>query len=168
MTPAIIGFLGVLVGAIASLAGTYVLEHVRERRSRRALAGALLAEVQAIFHVEEVHGYRAIYQDTLDRIQRDETVSMPNISYETNPARSVYYTNLSRIGTLPAPIPEQLVRLSYEFEVLATDRMCMDRGEWERQEPAKRINMLEKHLNAYDALVALAQDVSESLKAQCR
>lgn len=167
LIPAVIGFIGVLVGTIASLGGTYFLEHVRERRNCKALATALRAEVQAMLHVEEAHSFRAIYQDTLDRIRLGHTVAMPNISYETNPARSVYYTNLSRIGILAAPISEKMVRLSYMFEVVATDRTCMDKGEWNKQEPSKRIDMLEKHLKAYDGFVTLARAVSKDLESAC-
>ncbi|HEB87906.1 MAG TPA: hypothetical protein ENI68_12955 [Gammaproteobacteria bacterium] len=168
ISPALIGLVGVLVGAIASLAGTYFLDRRHEVRDRRGLAAALLAELKAILHVEEAHDCRAIYQGTLDRIKRGEAAPMPNIGYETNPARSVYYTNLSRIGTLPDPIPEKIVQLAYVYEVIAADRAAMDQGEWDRQEPSQRIKMLGHHLETYDDLKALAREVALHLKSASR
>lgn len=158
------GLIGVFVGARLTQKGNLRLEQQREERECTGLSSALLAEVQAIIHVEEAHSYRALYQDTLNRIKKGEATLMPNISYETNPARSVYYTNLSRIGTLPVPIPEKMVRLAYEFEVIAADRKCMDKGEWNTQEQSQRITMLEHHLKTYDAFVALAHEVAECLE----
>jgi len=168
ITPAVIGLAGVLIGAIVSLAGTYFLDRRHEGRDRKGLASALLAELKAILHVEEAHDYRALYQGTLDRIKQGEAAPMPNISFETSPARSVYYANLSRIGTLPAPIPEMMVRFAYAMEVMAADRAVMDRGGWDTQEQSRRIEMLGHHLETYDDLVALANEIASHLKAASR
>ena len=159
-----IGLMGAIIGAAITQFGVLALDRRREKRDCQGLASALLAEVKAMVHVEEAHSYRALYQDTLTRINKGKAVPMPNISYETNPARSVYYTNLSHIGTLPVPIPEKMVRLSYEYEVIAADRRCMDKGEWNTQEQPQRITMLEHHLKTYDAFVALAHEVAGHLE----
>jgi len=159
-----IGLAGAVVGGVISQFGTSIQERKREARSSRGLAAALLAEVRATLHVEEALGYRSMYEDTLDSIKQGNAVAMPNISFEMNPARSVYYSNLARIGTLPPPISEKIVRLYYEFETVVADRMCMDRGEWDKQELSQRISMLEYHLKIYDAYVDLAQDVAGHLE----
>lgn len=165
LTTAGVGLAGTFLGGLATFAGAYVHDYRRVTRDRKSLAGALLAEQKAVLHVERTHKYRDIYQETLDRIRRGEAEPMPNIGYETNPARSVAYTNLSRIGTLPKPVPEKLVKLLYTFEVVAADRQCMDAGKWDVQDSARRAEMLESHLKTYDDLVAMAEDLIGALEA---
>ncbi len=160
---AAVGLVGAIIGAITSLIGTYFIECRREGRERRSLATSIRAELEAILHVEKDHGYRAMYQTVLDQMKRGERMPMPNISYSTDTARSVAYTNLSRIGILPEPVPAKLIRLLYVYEVVVADRQCMDAGEWDNQEASRRISMLNGHLRTYDALVALAGEVIEEV-----
>lgn len=159
LATATVGLVGVAFGATASLVGTYWMERRRENRDCRALATSIRAELKAVLHVEREHQYREMYQDVLERIRRGENTPMPNISYQTDTARSVAYTNLSRIGILPEPVPAELVRLLYIFEVVVADRQCMDAGKWNTQEGPRRAEMLERHLTTYDALISSAEQV---------
>lgn len=149
---------GAVVGAIAATFGNLIIERRREKSERKALAAAIRAEILAIKSVEEKHNYRAIYQKTLDRIEAWHSDPMPNISFEQDTSRSVYYMNLSRIGILPPDVAEVLVRLAYQIEVINTDKQPKD----------QRVAFLEHHLNTYDGVWQEAEELAERLASVAR
>lgn len=113
--------------------------------------------------VERRHGYRTEYQSVLEALRQGKDIPMPNISYETNPSRSVYYANLSRIGMLGSPAAEKLVALAYQWEVIATDRMSMDRGTWDKKPLAQREAFLQHHLETYDLALERLEELAPLL-----
>lgn len=163
LLPAFIGLGGVLIGAIATTCGTIVVELIKSRRERKALALALKAEVSAMLEIETQHRYRNMYQSVLDTYKARKVCDMPDISYETNPARSVYYSNLSKIGLLKAEAAQDMVQLSYMWEVIAADRQCMESGEWHFPSLERRIEVLSRHLEIYDETVTHAENLIKKL-----
>lgn len=159
-----VGLLGVLLGGGIGIAGTLFLDKRRRDAERRALAGSLAAEVDAILLLEEHHQYRLIYSSALDRIRAGSGEIMPAIIAHRDPAKAVFYANLGRIGILPAPLPARLVTGNILAESITIDRQAMAEGVWDQGQPVdQRCRFLEHHLTTYDKAVALTKELSEEL-----
>lgn len=152
------------MGGFISLWGTAYLERQREARERQNLAAALIAELEGLIHIEQEVGYRAEYQRCLDQIKAGQPEPMPNYGYEWDGGRSVYYTNLPRIGILPENVTSKLIRGAGAFQVVVVDRQRMDRGDWNTQTPERRADMLARHLQMYDQVMALCTEIVADLR----
>lgn len=159
-----IALFGAVVGGMISITGSVYLERRREAQERRSLVAALIAEIDGTLRVEEEVGYRSEYQRCLDQIRSGHPVPMPNFHYEWDGGRSVYYTNLPRIGTLPENVIGALIRGASLFQVIVADRQCMDRGDWNSQTPERRAIMLAQHLELYDQVILLCKDIVTELR----
>tara|TARA_R110002110_G_scaffold387396_1_gene599244 strand:- start:1185 stop:1640 length:456 start_codon:yes stop_codon:yes gene_type:complete len=147
-----------------SLIGAAYHDERRAARERRSLATALIAEFNGAIQIEQEVGYRAEYQRCLDQIRAGHPEPMPNFHYEWDGGRSIYYTNLPRIGILPENVTNKLIRGASAFQVVVADRQCMDRGDWNTQSPEKRADMLARHLQMYDQVLVLCGEIITDLR----
>lgn len=159
-----IALVSAIVGGAISLGGTAYLDERRAARERRNLAAALIAEINGTLHIEQEVGYRAEYQRCLDQIRAGQPEPMPNFHYKWDGSRSVFYTNLSRIGILPEFVTSKLIQGASTFQVIVADRQCMDRGDWNTQTPERRAFMLARHLEIYDQVMALCTEIVADLR----
>lgn len=159
-----IALVSAVVGGAISLVGTAYLDERRTARDRRNLAAALIAEIEGTLQIEQEVGYRAEYQRCLERIREGHPEPMPNFHYEWDGRRSIYYTNLPRIGILPENVISKLIRGASIFQVVVVDRQCMDRGDWNSQTPERRAVKLARHLEIYDQVMAQCTEVIADLR----
>lgn len=157
------GLIGAVVGAVIISWGAFAVERRREKAEKMSLAAALQAEILAIKNVEKSHKYREEYARVLVRIEQGHKDPMPRYGFEYDTAKSVYYTNLNRIGLMPPEIAEMLVRLAYQMEVISADRRQMDNKVWDDMPGKKRADFLRHHLETYDVVWRDATEVADRL-----
>ncbi|MDQ1610321.1 MAG: hypothetical protein QOG00_252 [Pyrinomonadaceae bacterium] len=92
---------------IGSLSGTYFSLRYQRRLERINLKSAFYGEVKALLTIVEMRGYDPNLAALLDRVKStgDDEVLAFNA---TRKYFQVYEQNVSKIGLLPAPLPEKL------------------------------------------------------------
>ena len=154
----------VVVGASITFAFTEFREHKQRKRQLRGLAAALHAEIKTQREAAIRYRYRDTVEFHLTSLRNDRDVEMPKYTFESDPLKSVFYSNLRDIGFFPKPLPEDLTRLYAQANTIIIDFQDMNSGKWDNTDPEKKIAYLEGFLENYDDTVTLAHKALADLE----
>ena len=94
-----------ITGGVAAQVTQYYLN---ERRTRRAVAGALAGEISAICSIARRHDYLGGMREILDQVHKSGRPDRPRISVSQDYLQ-IYRSNAGSIGLLPPEITEDVV-----------------------------------------------------------
>ncbi|WP_417793102.1 hypothetical protein [Terasakiella pusilla] len=140
-------------------------ETKKHNRMMKGLAASLHAEIKAKRNEVIHHKYREALQEFIDALKAGRTNEVPKYNTHNDPAKSVYYVNLTTIGHLPEPIPEKLTGLYSMADSITLDYQAMDAGKWDHRDNKDKAEFLEVVLQNYDWTVEKADDVLSELES---
>lgn len=114
-------------------------------QERKALASALLGEVEAIFSIIEARRYEAAFAGALRAwsmyvAYADWLAPRPTLPYI--PVREDYFavftSNTDKVGLLPTPLPQQLTQLYIMLRSIKEDFLSINEGLW-KEEPGEEV-----------------------------
>jgi hypothetical protein len=105
--------LGGLLAFLGGFVGNFLLQRSQRQKERESLSSAFCGEIAALLAIIERRQYLKFIKSELESVKQTGKVDSLQISVSRNYFQ-VYEHNIERIGLLPAPLPEKIVRF-YTF-----------------------------------------------------
>ena len=120
--PAIFGLAGTLVGAIASLAGTLMVNHSRQQRESKCVATALVTEVLCIREIANARRYQeGLIQACAWLRQQPQGTMFKYIVAVPDHYSRIYQANASRIGLIDSEVARKIVKFHQLADAVVQD-----------------------------------------------
>lgn len=110
MTPALVGFLGVIVGGVLTHVGNYWFWRRQQEYEARQVARGLQGEIRGILRLLELRDYASALRNHA-RLTRQTGRMIPFSVSVTREFFRVYHANVERLGALSGSLPEDVARL---------------------------------------------------------
>ena len=154
---------GVLVGALSAIGAGISAHWYQDHRKAKSLRGALRAEIKAIVELVERRDHVAHFKSFLDAWTRgedlDTTPTILNLTEENRDRSiSIFLSNLSNIGLLPADIASDVVTFYRMYEGIVDDII-----EIEQLDLDAKKTMLKEDLQLWEDAHALGRSLLKRL-----
>lgn len=112
--------IGGLLTFLGGLIGNYFIQRSQRNAELNNLASAFYGEISSILAIVKRRNYVESMTYVLENVEADEA---PEFTYYRgqNEKFRIYESNVSKIGLLPAPIPEKLISFYTLAEVIHDD-----------------------------------------------
>jgi hypothetical protein len=111
---------GGLLGAGGAITAQWLTYHLNDRRTRRAIAGAFAGEIGAICSIIHRHKYLEQGQQLLERVRQSQQ-PLRAVMCLTQEYLTIYHSNSSAIGLLPAPLALDVASFYTQIKSLMED-----------------------------------------------
>ena len=161
--------IGVLLGAVLSLAGGYVstllVENRREKRESRNLALAFKGELVALRKIVEERKYIEALKAAIDFIQKHNqpyhiTVKVRHQYF------NVYKNNVNKIGTLNSPLPEWIATFYTQANAVLEDLESYCDGTYATASPDVLLESYKELVRIFGGAMVLAQRICDEIERQ--
>ena len=155
---------GGLLGAGGAIAAQWLTHHLNDRRTRRAIAGAFAGEIGAICSIIRRRKYLEGGQQLLEHVRQSQQPRRV-VVHITQEYLTIYHSNSSAIGLLPAPLALSIAKFYTQVKSLMED-VRPDAPEPTDAEDAEdrltvQISMLTEILTIGEGLVSSLQKVAK-------
>jgi hypothetical protein len=145
-----------IFGAILTGGFSIILNQIKERNDRRALASAVAAEISGIVNNVKTRGLDGYFRALVPLLQSDTPPAPPwahfNAQHDSCP---VYKAYLAKLGILGPHLSGRVVRFYALFEAVRTEIIILASGAYDA-EPKKAAKLVERALTLWDQIEPLA------------
>ena len=163
--------LGVLLGAVLSIAGGYVstlfVENRREKRESRNLAFAFKGELLALKKIVEERKYIEGLRHAIE-VVRTTKQSYQIVIHVRREYFNVYAKNVDKIGTLNSPLPEWIATFYTLANSVLEDLESHRDGTFADFEPDALLSSYEELLRIFQGAMTLVERICNEIEKQYR
>jgi hypothetical protein len=156
--------IGVIVGGVIGLAGSFV-PHLWERRRARVSARALArAYISGILRMEEIRQHGSLYQKNMEALQSGATEQLMQIfGSEDDQSDELQKTLIGQVGLLKPDVARDLVIFGNMLKGLQIDLKAIKLKQLDNFSVAEKIRILKDDLKLWNDTLDLGRSLVRRL-----
>ncbi len=148
---------------IGGLIGTYLTQRSQKKSERESLMSAFYGEITALLSIIKRRGYFQGIVDDLNYIEKTGEVRLSYFSFTQDFAK-VYEENIGKIGLLPAPLPEKIVKFYTFLSAALEDFKGVANSEFDKLTVPEVKELLKELIEISSSTLRLGEELQGLLK----
>jgi hypothetical protein len=161
---AVPNLVGVVVGGLIGLAGSFIPHWYEKRRARLSARAFARAYISGILKLEEIRKHGSLYQQNIESLKADSSGSLMKIfGAEELSDTEIQKSITAQLGFIEPGIAADLVMFGNMLAGLRIDLKAMTLGQMDSLTASQKIGILQRDLDLWNDTLRLGRDLVQRL-----
>jgi hypothetical protein len=160
------GLIGVVIGGVIGIAGSFLPHLYEKQRARKSARAVARAYVSGILKMEEIRKHSSLYERNVEALEAGTSQSLMKIfgAEEASPDLEIQKALINQLGLLEPGVAQDMVVFGNMLAGLRIDLKAISLGQLEPLSVAEKIRILKLDLKLWNDTLDLGRDLVRRLK----